>query len=346
MYYIGIDHHKKYSQYTVMDTVGKVLKRAQVSNRAEEIKDFMESLPEGPKVAAMEASRTWGWLFDEMEKYTEEMFLGNPLEMKAIAHAKVKTDSIDSATIAHLLRSNLLPCCFVPSQEVREVKDQLRFRGFLVKVLGMVKNQIHVLIDRNHVLQSEDREWVGLFSKKGFEALKGVDLPGKERQILDELLKLFESLKSQIEISNGWVEALYESSAQAQLIDTIPGFGHFLSVLVVYEIGDIERFETPKKLCGYAGLVPSTYASGGKSFQGHITKRGNGHLRWALIEAVLPAITSNVVFRTEYEKIRERRGTKIGRVAMGRKLLEWIYRVLKRGQSFQEIISQSTLVTS
>ena len=346
MIYIGIDHHKRFSQYTAMDEGGKVIKRAKISNEEEEVKSFMECLPPGPKKAALEASRAWGWMFDEMEKYTEETLLGNPLEIKAIAHAKIKTDAIDSQTIAHLLRADLLPTCFVPSKEIREIKNQLRFRGFLIKLRGMVKNQIHVLIDRNHVLKPEERDFSVLFGNKGLDALEKVTLPEKERQVLDELLKLLEVLEQQIGISDDWVEKLYEENSTAPLLDTIPGFAHFLSVFVYYEIGDIHRFYSAKKLCSYAGLVPSTYASGGKSFQGHITKRGNTHLRWALVEAVTPAVRSNAVLKAEYERLRQRKGSKVARVAIARKLLEWVYRVWKTQKSFQALLSQTTLALS
>ena len=343
MIYIGIDQSKRYSQYTIGDERGRIFKRVRMANEAKEIRYLMESLPEGPKIAALEASRAWGWLHDEMEKYTEETLLGNPLEMKAIAHAKVKTDTIDSETIYHLLRSNLLPTCYVPTPEIRQIKDQLRFRAFLVMLRGMVKNQIHVLVDRNHVLQPGQRETKDLFSQPGLEALKTVELPERERKILDELLGLFRQLNAQIEVGNDWVEALYEESPEAQKIDSIPGFAHFLSVLVRYEIGEIHRFRESKKLCSYAGLVPRVYASGERIFYGKITKRGNTHLRWALIEAVNGAVMSHPVFRSEYERIRERKGVKTARVAIARKLLEWVYRVWKSGKTFQELVSQATL---
>lgn len=338
---IGVDHSKKFSQYTIGNETGQIFKRRRILNESEDIRKLMESLPEGPKKMALEASRAWGWLFDELEQYADEVLLGNPLEMKAIAHAKVKTDAINSETIYHLLRTDLLPACYVPSKEVREIKNQLRFRGFLIMLRGRVKNQIHVLVDRNHVLQPGQRETDNPFSKRGLEALKTVPLPERERKILDELLSLLEHLESQIQTGNQWVEALYEQSPEAQKLDSIPGLAHFLSVLIRYEIGDIHRFRESKKLCAYAGLVPSVYASGEKVFYGRITERGNAHLRWAAIEAVTAAVRSNDRLRAEYERIRQKKGTRVAR-----KLLEWVYRVWKTGKTFQELTSQATLVSA
>lgn len=346
MIFIGVDQSKRFSHYTIGDKDGNIFKRAKVSNEAKDIRKLMESLPEEPKKAALEASRAWGWLHDELEKYADEVLLGNPLQMKAIAHAKVKTDSIDSETIYDLLRADLLPTCFVPPPQIREVKDQLRFRGFLVRIRTMVKNHIHTLIDRNHVLGPEVRSVKDLFSKTGLLALKDVGLPLPERQILDEYLLLLEHLEARLDVSKGWIDSLYEASSEAKLLDTIPGFGRFLAVLVQYEIGDIHRFESAKKLCSYAGLVPSVYASGGKTFYGKITKQGNSHLRWALIEAVMPATVSNAYLRSQYESIKQRKGGKVARVAIARKLLEWVYRVWKQRQCFETVLSQAILVYS
>ncbi len=343
---LGVDQSKHFSQYTIGDEKGKIFKRIKIANTSEEIQQLMESLPEGPKRAALEASRHWGWLHDELEKHVDEVLLGNPLEMKAIAHAKIKTDAIDSETIYHLLRADLLPTCFVPPKEIREVKDQIRFRRFLIMLRTMIKCQIHTLVDRNHVLQPRQRPYQDLFSKKCLPALKKVELPEREKKILDELLKLYEQISEQIETGNEWIKELHEQSPESRLIDTIPGLGEFFSVLVCYEIGDIQRFSEAKKLCAYAGLVPSIYASGRKMFYGRITKRGNSHLRWAAVEAVTPAIQSNAFLRGEYEKIKQRKGVNIARVAIARKLLEWVYRVWKTGKTFQELVSQITLVAA
>lgn len=343
---LGVDQSKRFSQYTIGDEKGKIFKRVKIANEAEDIKHLMESLPEGPKIAALEASRHWGWLHDELEKHVDQVLLGNPFNMKAIAYAKVKTDAIDSETIYHLLRTNLLPTCFIPSKEIREIKDQLRFRGFLMMLRVMVKNQVHILVDRNHALQPGQRQTQNLFSKKGLEDLKEVVLPDRERKILDEFLVLYEHLEKQIKTGDEWIKGLYDHSAEAKLIDTIPGFAEFFSVLVRYEIGDISRFRESKKLCAYAGLVPSVYASGQKVIYGGITKRGNNHLRWALVEAAHPAIMSNTFLKREYERIRERKGVKIARVAIARKLLEWVYRVWKSGKTFQELTSQATLMAA
>jgi transposase len=132
------------------------------------------------------------------------------------------------------------------------------------------------------------------------------------------------------------IKEIMVADRDCQLLKTIPGIGDFLSVLVKVEIGDISRFQTSSHLCSYAGLVSSTYSSGGRSWNGRITKQGNKWLRWAMIEAVVPAINSNGGLRGYYEKIKSRKGSKVAKVATARRLLCIVYRVLKERDSFKK----------
>ena len=123
-------------------------------------------------------------------------------------------------------------------------------------------------------------------------------------------------------------------------VSTIPGLGRFFSVLVANEIGDIRRFATPEKLCAYAGLVPSVYASGGKVFHGRLTKQGNKWLRWAMVEAVRPAVKSDPELRAYYERLRHRKGPNPAKVATARRLLTIIHRVLSQERPYRKPMSE------
>ena len=125
------------------------------------------------------------------------------------------------------------------------------------------------------------------------------------------------------------------ANAAVALVRTIPGLGAFVSVLVVSEIGDIRRFLGPDKLCSYAGLVPSVYASGGKVFHGRLTKQGNKWFRWALVEAATSAIQGDRDLRQYFERLRQRKGANAARVAAARRLLTIVYRVLSQGRPYE-----------
>ncbi|MCY1556419.1 Transposase IS116/IS110/IS902 family protein [compost metagenome] len=115
---------------------------------------------------------------------------------------------------------------------------------------------------------------------------------------------------------------------------TIPGIGEFFARLIDAEIDDISRFRNPKKLAAYAGLVPSTYSSGGKTFHGKIIKQGNKWLRWAFVEAVTPAVASDLELRAQYEHLKIR-GTNKARVAIARKLLTIAFQILRDQRAYE-----------
>jgi transposase len=142
-------------------------------------------------------------------------------------------------------------------------------------------------------------------------------------------------LKRKISESNGIVRELARSDKRVKLLRSIPGLGPFFSILVAKEIDDISRFRDEKKLCAYAGLVPSTYASGSKVFHGRITKTGNKWLRWAFIEAVSPAIRSDADLFAYYERPRIRKDANAAKVATARRLLTIVYRVFSQERLYE-----------
>lgn len=331
MRYIGMDYHKKYSQVTVMDEAGKVLSRDKLANEPAEIRSYFEEL--GPCEVALEAGRNWGMMYDWLEDIVEGVHLAHPLKVKAIASARIKTDKIDSEVLAHLLRSDLLPCAHIPSKEVREHKQILRQRMFFVGLRTMVKNKIHDVLDRNHI---PTEQFSDLFGKKGMEYLKGLTLTGIDDKLLKEKLELLEQLKGHISKTEDLIHNLAKAEPRMEWVKSIPGIGEFLGLLILSEIDTIERFDSTEKLASYAGLVPSTYASGGKVWHGRITKQGNKYLRWAMVEAVSPAVRSSGYIRSYYERIKAKGGTNNAKVATARKLLSLAWIVLKEKREYQE----------
>ncbi|TDW34205.1 transposase IS116/IS110/IS902 family protein [Rhizobium azibense] len=119
-----------------------------------------------------------------------------------------------------------------------------------------------------------------------------------------------------------------------RLSKTVPGIGEFFARLIDAEINDLSRFRNPKKLAAYAGLVPSTYSSGGKTFDGKIIKQGNKWLRWAFVEAVSPAIATDPQLRAQYEHLKIR-GVNKARVAIARKLLTIAFQILRDQRAYE-----------
>jgi transposase len=164
--------------------------------------------------------------------------------------------------------------------------------------------------------------------------LRSVELSSQERKLLNSLLELLEQLTTRIAESDGLVKQLFQQDEDAQLLKTIPGIGDFFSVLISTEVDGIGRFPSPDKFASYCGLVPATYASGGKIRHGKITKQGNRWLRWALVEAVWPTIRSNAQLRSYYERIRSRKGVQVAAVATARKMAIIVFKVMKERREF------------
>jgi len=333
MYYIGVDYHKKYSYIVVKDEEGRREQKGMVNNTRQGFQEFLE--PYQPGKAVLEATRNWGLVYDWLEEILDDVALAHPLKVRAIAEARIKTDKISADILADLLRCNLLPEAYAPSKETRETKNILRQRMFFVRIQTMVKNRIHTILDRHPEVLFDAPDVSDLFGASGIEWLKQVVLPGEDNRLLVSELELLEVLKQKISRSDGIVKELARQDSKVKLLRSIPGLGPFFSVLVAKEIDDIGRFSSPKKLCAYAGLVPSTYASGGKVFHGRITKQGNKWLRWALIEAVPHAVRNDPDLHAYYERIRVKKGKNAAKVASARRLLTIVYRVLTQGRLYE-----------
>lgn len=336
MYYMGIDHHKQYSHITVMDKQGSIIKADRVLNKRRAIENFLFDLRNGQLEAVIESGRSTYTMVDLLEDLGVEVKIAHPLQVKAIAQAKIKTDKRDSKILAHLLRSDLIPEVWRRSSSNREAQRVLRHRMSYVKMQTRIKNQIRALLSK----QKEEIQGLidgrsALFSNTGLESLRKLKLPGKDKDMLESLIRTFEHIRAEIKHSDALVKDLYSENHKAQLIITIPGFGIFLSVLVTTEIADITRFSSDSKLHSYAGLIPSIHDTGEKSYHGRLVHQGNKHLRWAVVEAVWPAVKADCGISMMYQRISRKKGANPAKIAVARRLLTIIYRMLKEEREYE-----------
>jgi transposase len=346
MKYMGIDHHKQYLIADTMDKKGARIRKDRVSTDRQSMRSYINQMNrEGDLSVVIEASYGWEYIYDEIKDLVEEIKVAHPLKTKAIAEARIKTDSIDAATLAHLLRSDLIPEAYAPRFETRDKKYLFRYRSSLVKIRTMLKNMAHAILSRNHVEEPEFRRLRDKFGKKGKAYMRSCKLKGNDTRILHEYLDVIEYLEGKILNAERKIKETYQKDEICQLLESVPGIGELSAVLIRYEIDDIERFVSSSKLCSYAGLVPSTYSSGGRTYQGRITKQGNKWLRWTLIEAAQSAITKDHWLRKTYERIEKRGGKKKAKLTIARKLLEIIYRIWKEKRPYYEKSSAVALVS-
>jgi transposase len=280
---------------------------------------------------------------DLLRELGGEVKIANALQVKAIAHARIKTDKRDSRTLAHLLRANLIPEIYQREAWNRRAQRVMRMKAYWVRKQTEVKNKIRALLaqQREEVRLEVEKRESGLFSLKGLEFAARLPLEAREKEVLDDLLQGYQELQGHIKKSDGLVRALYGEIEEASRIDTVPGFATTLSVLTAVEIADIGRFSRPAELHSYAGVIPSTYSSGERTYHGPITKQGNVWLRWAALEAVYPAIKKDLGLRILYSRLARRKGANVAKVAVARRLLTIIYRVLTEKRDYIPAMKQS-----
>lgn len=332
-YHIGVDYHKSYSHLVVQDSSGKTLRSGRVKNDRQSLGGFLERYRENSH-AVVEATRNWMVIYDWLDDICDDVVLAHPLKVKAIADAKIKTDKIDATVLAHLLRADLVPEAWAPSERSRDLRVALRERMFYVRLRTMTKNRIVTVFDRYPEQTAQLKTLGDLFGKVGRIQLSQVNVSEIDRIQIDRGLAFIGDIDERIKQSEATIRAMTKANPNVRLLKTIPGIGEFFARLIDAEIDDIARFRNPKKLAAYAGLVPSTYSSGGKTYHGKIIKQGNKWLRWAFVEAVTPAIASDPQLRAQYEHLKIR-GTNKARVAMARKLLTIAFQILRDQRAYE-----------
>ncbi|MGE5172284.1 MAG: IS110 family transposase, partial [Betaproteobacteria bacterium] len=332
--YVGIDYHKRYSVVTAIDPSGAVIQSGRLDNRPEPFQAFFDGL-DGPSEVVLEASRTWGVLYDLVEDMdgVDAVTLAHPYKVRAIADAQIKTDKIDSHILAQLLRVNLIPEAYVPGKQTRLCRDMVRQRMFLVRLRTRVKNRLTVLLDRLHVPLPVVSD---LFGKAGINYLKGLQLSGINGEVLRENMELLEMLNKLVKQAEKEIELSIGRDRRVELLRTIPGFGPILAAVTALEIDAIERFHHPSKLAAYIGLVPTTSASGGKTYHGRLLPMCNKWLRWALIEATWTAARYSPYCRSLYDSKKRHKGVHTAAVALARRLCEIVWHVLKEDRPYEE----------
>jgi transposase len=320
MMYVGLDVHKKMCYGTVMDEKGNVVKQAKFSNDQEDLNRFMKGLEETKVV--MEAGYCWQPLYDALEEAGHDVRLAHPKEAKALT--KKKTDKVDSETLAHLLRTDLLPECYVPPREIRLLRDRVRRRAFLVRMRTKAKNRIRAELAKRRILLGED-PW----GRKGRLLLKSMGL-----EAVDQVLPVVEALDRQISGMNRDLKRMCGENPQARLLTTIPGVGYYIALLIVSEIGDVSRFPDSESLCSYAGVVPVVWSSGGSTHHGGITREGSGWLRWALTQAVTSHLRHETNLTRFYRRLARDKPKQVAVMATARKLLKVVYWMLRNKEPY------------
>jgi transposase len=336
MLYLGCDVHKNYTMVSFVNDDGYVLSTKSFSNDIESLKGLLNKFPGEEFSAVLEAGLNWGLIYDLLESMerVKEVALAHPPKVKAIASAKIKTDKIDSRILGKLLRADLIPEVWVPSKEVRILKDIVRFRAFVVKVKTMIKNRIHDILRKSHMNPPDVKDLFGSYGRMWLEEIQLHDQ--REDTLLRYHLKIHDFFEEMEKGLKKWINREMKDNEDLKLVKTMPGIGDVFGSMIVLEINDINRFPDPPHLHSYSGLAPSTHSSGDLRYHGKLIK-GNKWLRWAFIEGAHTSVRVSPYFRKHYTRVERKAGSQAASVASARKLATVTYKILKEKRPYIEI---------
>ncbi len=330
--YIGLDIHKRYTFYTELGDDGTVVARGRLHNSLEAFQALVAERP-GPVKATMESTFNWYYLYDLVAPLVDELTLAHPGRISAFRTEPNKTDRRSADLLAQLTQLGLVPVAYVPPREVRDLRELLRYRAVLVKLDGMLKRRVRSVLDRlGHPLPHRH-----IFGKQAQQVLLALNVREPYPLLLRGFLALHAALAAQLNEVTDRIQAAAEVLPTVRRLMTLPRVSYYTALLLWVEIGDINRFPTPKHLASYAGLVPSVHQSGQSQRHGPITRAGSPWLRWILVEAAHRAVWVSPRFRSFFYRVVRRKGKKTAIVAVAHKLLHVIYHMLKAGRGYQEV---------
>ena len=336
MIFVGFDLHKRYITACALDANGAILAESrQLSTGWPHVLAWLRGLP-APVTVAMEATLYWEWLVTQLQGADYAVEVAHAHQVKLIWQARAKTDPIDARKLAELLRVQCLPAIWLPDVETRRRRQLLRGRAFLVRQRTAVKNRLHGhLTSENHCCPMTD-----LYGKGGRAWLSTVPLSPMLAQQRDGLLRLHDFLTTEIQQLDREVKRLGRQDPIAQQLSTMPGVGVFGGLFLHAEIGPITRFRSSHHFAAYAGLVPTTQSSGGKTTHGGLSQQSNHWLKWILVEIVQTLKLAPGPVGDYYRHHLRAKGKPKATVAAARKLSCYIYWMLHEGWSYQEWLQQ------
>jgi transposase len=221
-----------------------------------------------------------------------------------------------------------LPEAYVAPRELRDLRDLLRQRVVLTQMRTALKNRVHALIARQGIAHGH----ADLFGGAGRATLDRLPLRPQPRRRLEVLLRLIGDFDREIDALASEIDRLAKHDPRVEVLTQIRGIGRYIAMLIIAEVGEVERFPSARHLCAWAGLTPTVRSSDGKARLGHISRLGSSTLRWALVEAAQHTQRGGGPLRQSFERIAKRRGRQVAKVAIARKMLTLCYYGLRDGE--------------
>jgi len=329
MFYSGIDLHKDNCFITTVDDRGETVKQERVPNVPEIILAYFASLP-GPHKAVVECTAGWYWLNDLLEAHGIELILAHANYLKAISYAKVKTDKVNSETLAKLLRLDSIPQAHKIRRDLRDLRDLMRAR------LRLVQKRTSCCVSIRNLGRKLNCGAQLVIEKRTIPE----DLPEAYRLHLRNLYEQINLLDTQILNLEHFLQPVLIPNDDIQRLVWVPGIGKTTAFTVYLEADGIERFLSDKHFVSYCRLVPGAKNSNKSLRHKSGCKDGNKYLKIAFTDMAVHAIQYFPEYRRLYQKIRRRSNEPIARTVVAKELAKIVYHILKNKTEYRGLKGQ------
>jgi transposase len=329
--HVGVDLHQRFCYLTAVDASGKTVKQSRVVNEGAALRGWLRQVP-GPRQVVMEASGFWPAFARAVAPEADRLVMVHPQRMKAIASARLKNDKVDSETLAHLSRADLLPEAWMANERTQQARLLTRLRITLGQQRAKAKNQLQAVLHQEGFLKPV----ADVFGRSGRMWLAGLALSPAGRGVVDVWLKIVDQMTEAIAAQEKALERMAKADVRAKWLETVPGIGAYSAMVILAEVGEIERFGTKRALASYAGLTPSVRESAGKKKRGGIGHHGSGTLRWIMLQVAQVAARCSPAARAWYLRLKQRKPAQVALIALARKLLTAVWALLRHGLCFDE----------
>ena len=330
---IGCDYHPGFQQIAFVDTETGECGEHRLQHREEAEKFYRDFAAQGMKVrVGMEASGHARWFERLLAELNFELWIGDAAVIRTKRVRKQKTDRQDAQLILQLMMEDRFPQIWVANWENRDLRQLLWHRHRMVQARTRIMNQLQA-VALNEGLRCKKRLW----REAGREQLESFPLARWASRRRRDLLEVLDRLNPTIVELSQAIEQEAEKCPAAQRLRTHPGVGSLTALAFVLIIGSAERFQCGKQIASYLGLVPSEESSGDRRRLGHISKQGNALLRFLLVEAAQVTVRSLPEWRSKYFHLAMRRGRKIAKIAMARKLAIQLFWMMRKGWDYEQV---------
>lgn len=338
---IAFDSHKRYTFARVENDNGEHPQEFRIEHRRGNIAGFLSKQQPGSPVA-IETIGNWYWIVDEIEQAGMEPHLVHARKAKMMFGCINKTDKLDAKGLNVLQRAGTLPTVWIPPADVRDKRELPRTRMVFAKGRTKLKNRIHSVLDK-YGLQDAFEDISDIFGRKGRQVLGRVlgQLPSHTRYTTELLLEQLDQTEQKIQAIEARMKKLFKETEQHTLLQTMPGIGFILAVVILQEVGDIGRFGSAERFASYCGVTPRVRASGGKVRYGRLRPDTNHYLKWAFSEAGNSVAVNRKRFPARhvsqlYNRIRGRKDHAKAVGAVARHLAEATYWILTKGEVYRD----------